>query len=506
MITFIDSLLNRITMYRLVFYYLILLLAIAAVFGYFGILPYSPLAIIFSSVFLVVVAWATNGLFANAFHAQPNVESPYITALILALIITPVAPTNAGGVAFLLWAGIWAMASKYMFAVNKKHLFNPAAFAVALTAITINQSASWWVGGNLPLLAFVLIGGLLVARKIQRFDLALAYLGTAAATIVLTSSVFDPLSTLQKVALHTPIFFFAFIMLTEPLTTPPTRRLRIAYGALVGALFAPAIHIGSIYSTPELALLVGNVFSYVVSPKGKFMLKFEEKKRVGDDIYEFIFKTPQPLRFAPGQYMEWTLAHAHADSRGNRRYFTIASSPTEPRLRLGVKFYEPSSSFKKALQAMEPGATILGGQFAGDFTLPSDKKKKLVFIAGGIGITPFRSMVKYLSDQNEQRDAVLLYSNRNAEEIAYREVFDEAEAKIGMKTVYAITDLKAKLPLDGHRGRIDRTFIEREIPDWRERMFYLSGTHAMTTVFKRTLREMGVPARNVKTDFFPGFA
>ncbi len=297
MITFIDSLLNRITMYRLVLYYLILLLAIAAVFGYFGILPYSPTAIIFSSIFLVVVAWVANGLFAHAWNAQPNVESVYITALILALIITPVAPTNAGGIAFLLWAAIWAMACKYMLAIGKKHLFNPAAFAVALTALTINQSASWWVGGNLPMLAFVLVGGLLVTRKIQRFDLVLAFFGTAAVTIVFTSSVFDPLSTLQKVILHTPIFFFAFIMLTEPLTTPPTRSLRIAYGALVGVLFAPAIHIGSIYSTPELALLVGNIFSYVVSPKRKFMLKLKEKQQVSTEHLRFCFQNGSRASF-----------------------------------------------------------------------------------------------------------------------------------------------------------------------------------------------------------------
>lgn len=506
MITFIDGLLNRITMYRLVLYFLIVLLAVAAIFGFFGMLPYNPIAVIFSSLFLVVAAWAANGIFAKAFDAHPNVESAYITALILALIITPVMPTDAGGVVFLLWAAIWAMACKYILAINKKHLFNPAAFAVALTSLTMNQSASWWIGGNLPMLAFVLVGGLLVTRKIRRFDLALAFFATAAVTIVFTSSVFDPLSTLQKVALHTPIFFFAFIMLTEPLTTPPTRPLRVVYGALVGVLFAPAIHVGSLYSTPELALLAGNVFSYLVSPKGKFMMKLKEKNHVSDDIYDFVFKTEKPFSFSPGQYMEWTLAHARADGRGNRRYFTIASSPTEANLRLGIKFYEPSSSFKKALHELPPGGTILGGQLAGDFTLPRDKTKKLIFIAGGIGITPFRSMVKYMADKGEVRDAVLLYSNRTAEEIAYRDVFDEAAARIGMKTVYTVTDPGATLPPGGRTGRIDRALIEREVPDWRDRLFYISGTHAMTTAFKKTLREMGVPRGNIKTDFFPGFA
>jgi len=67
-------------------------------------------------------------------------------------------------------------------------------------------------------------------------------------------------------------------MITEPLTTPPTRRGRVAYGALVGALFAPAIHIGAIYSSPELALLVGNIFSFIISPKGNVFLPTEKRR------------------------------------------------------------------------------------------------------------------------------------------------------------------------------------------------------------------------------------
>jgi glycine betaine catabolism B len=499
----IDRFLNNITMYRLVMYYLIILLAIAAVFGAFGILPYNPVAIIFSTLFLLIVAWMANGLLAHIFKAQPNVESVYITALILALIITPGMPTNLATVSFLAWAAVLAMASKYIFTIDKKHIFNPAAFAVVVTALAFNQFASWWVGGNLPLMAFVVVGGLLVLRKIQRFDLALSFFVVALVGDIVTHASLDPLTTIQKALVHTPLFFFASIMMTEPITTPPTRDGRIAYGALVGALFAPAVHVGSIYSSPELALLVGNVFSYVISPKGKKVLALKEKKEVGAGIYDFSFQynsaTEKKISFRPGQYLEWTLGHAKPDGRGNRRYFTIASSPAENEVHLGVRFYEPSSSFKRTLLAMKPGDTIIAGQLAGDFTLPRDPQKKLAFIAGGIGITPFRSMVKDLMDRGEKRDATLFYSNRTREEIAYREVFDEAWRTIGMRTVYVTTG-------DGASGRIDGEMIKKELPDYRERMFYISGTHAMTNAFKKTLREMGVPRTQIKTDFFPGFA
>lgn len=496
----VDRFLNSITMYRLVMYYLIVLLAVAALFGAAGILPYSPAAIAFSSIFLVIVAWVVNGICAALMKVPANSESVYITALILALIITPGMPTDTATVIFLAWAAVLAMASKYVFTVDKKHIFNPAAFAVAVTALTFGQTASWWIGGNLPMMAFVIVGGALVLRKVQRFDLALTFLAFALVSDVVTHAAFDPVSTIGQALVHTPLFFFASIMLTEPMTTPPTRARRLAYGALVGAIFSPFIAVGALNSSPELALLVGNVFSFIMSPKDKRVLTLTKKEEAAHGISHFTFTPDKPLSFRPGQYLEWTLGHAKVDGRGNRRYFTIASSPTEDTLQLGVKFYDPSSSFKRALLALKPGDTIMAGQLAGEFTLPRDPSVKLAFIAGGIGITPFRSMVKDLVDRGEKRDAVLFYSNRNADEIAYRDVFDDARAKLGMKTHYVITGDAAV------GSRIDAEMFRRELPDYRERMFYLSGTHAMTNAFAHTLHEMGVPRAHVKTDFFPGFA
>jgi ferredoxin-NADP reductase len=508
MLTFVDRWLNRITMYRLVMYFLMILVAIAIIFGAVHILPYAPLSLILSSLVILITCWIANTVIANALGAQPNSESVYITALILALIITPVSfhPINYGGIFFLIAASVFAMASKYLLAIKKKHIFNPAAIAVVLTGLLFNQYASWWVGGNLPLLAFVLIGGLLITRKLRHFDLVITFMVAATFSILATRSFMAPLTTIESIFLHTPVFFFAFIMLTEPLTTPPRQALRILYGGVVGLLFAPAIHLGPLYSTPEMALVVGNIFSYAVSPKGKRMFALKEKKEMGTDLYDFSFASDGALKFQPGQYMEWTLGHKGVDGRGNRRYFTIASSPTERELKLGVKYYDPPSSFKKNLLRMEQGDTIMGGQLSGDFTLPKDPRTKLVFIAGGIGITPFRSMVKYLSDQREKRNIVLLYSNRSAEEISYREVFDEAAKTIGLRTVYAITGTGQTFPSDAYRGRIDEKLIAKIVPDRSERMFYISGTHAMVSAMEKLLKDMGIQGDHIKTDFFPGFA
>ncbi len=502
----IDDFLNKITMYRLVLYYLTGLFLIALLFSIFGILPYAPLALLYSLALLLVVCVLMNLVFARIFAVAANVESTYITAFILALIITPVAMSDIHGGLFLVWAGVWAIASKYIFAIDRKHIFNPAAFAVALTAFTIGRSASWWIGGSTPMIFFVILGGVLVVRKIRHVDLMIAFFATALLSVAIFARAgIDPIETIQKALVHSPIFFLAFVMLTEPLTTPPTRKLRILYAGLVGILYAPAVHFGGIYSTPELALLVGNVFSYCVSPKGKLLLRLKEINNIASGTEEYVFATPVIPHFTPGQYMEWTLGQKHVDSRGNRRYFTIASSPTENVIRLGVRMYPNASTFKSTLSTLKLGDTLIAGELAGDFAMPKDPNKKLVFIAGGIGVTPYRSMVKYLLDKNEKRTITLLYSNKTKEEITYKELFDEAVDKLGMKSVYTITDSVPSV-WKGRAGFINRSMIEEEVPDFKERIFYISGPQAMVAAFKNILEEMGLSSAQIKTDFFPGFA
>ncbi len=486
MIKFIDDLLNSITMYRLMLYCLIFFLVVAAVLSFFNLLPFNFKSVFFSVSVLIVVCWIANRVFAKVFKVPTNVESVYITALILSLIITPVKDFH--DITFLFWAGILAVSSKYILAINRKHIFNPAAFAVFLTSITINQSASWWVG-TAWMTPFVLVGGLVVVRKIRKFSLVLSFLAISLIIILWNISLKegDILALIQRIILDTPILFFAFIMLTEPQTTPPTKRLQMIYGGLVGLLFT---------FTPETALLLGNIFSYLVSPKEKLLLHLKQKVQIAKDTYDFIFGPDKKLSFLPGKYMEWTLGHKNPDSRGNRRYFTLAASPTEDNLRIGVKFYPESSSFKKRLLQMRSGEEIIASQLAGDFTLPKDPSKKLGFMAGGIGITPFRSIIKYLVDKGERRDIVLIYSNKTAQDIAYQEVFNQAFQKFGMKTVYVLTE-KGSL--------VDEQIIRKEVPDYAERTFYISGPHSMITAFEKTLKEMGVSGNQIKVDFFPGY-
>lgn len=354
---------------------------------------------------------------------------------------------------------------------------------------------------------FVLIGGLLLVRKIRREDLIFSF---AIATII-TVAVFtitkngNLVHSLRTLFLESSFLFFGFVMLTEPLTTPPTKQLQIIYGALVGIMIAPQFHVGSIYLSPEQALVIGNIFSYFVSPKGKFMLRLKETVQLSPDMMDFVFTPDHPMKYTPGQYMEWTLPHHHPDARGTRRYFTLASSPTEDTLRLGVRFSEKGSSYKNLLHQLDANTPVLAGQLAGDFVMPKNPQQPLAFIAGGIGVTPFRSMVKYLLDTNQPRPITLLYSARTAASFVYTDVFNEAQTRIGLKPIYVLSD---EQPADwtGRLGMIDGPLVQETIPDYLKTTFYISGPQPMVQGIKNTLRSIGVPTEHIKTDFFPGLA
>jgi len=126
----LDRFLDGITMYRLVLYELLLYIGVAIVLSLFHFFSFSALSLIFSTFLLLMVCWVTNTIFSKVFEAPTNVESVYITALILALIITPLRSLH--DVPLFFWAAVLSMASKYIFALRKKHLFNPVSGQLCL--------------------------------------------------------------------------------------------------------------------------------------------------------------------------------------------------------------------------------------------------------------------------------------------------------------------------------------------------------------------------------------
>lgn len=495
-------------MYRLTLYFLIGILLYSVVLSTLSFLSFNPLEILGSVVLTLTSSYASNKLFAKLFNATTNIESVLITALILSLIISPKLSANW---TFLIGASIFAMAVKYFPVVEKRHVFNPAAGAVlAIALLSSEHTASWWVGTPLLFIP-VLIGGLALVRKIRREDLFYSFLTTYVLLVggfsfFRSGAISDIFTNLQSSFLKTSVLFFGTVMLTEPLTSPATKKMQKLYAIFVGILFAtPQMRILGLILTPEQALIAGNIFSFFSTPNYRLSLHLLVNKRLSPDVHLFAFKPVDKFTFKPGQYMEWTLPHKNMDSRGSRRYFSLASSPTETTPMLLVKFYNPSSSYKKAMLPLFENQKIIATSLAGDFTLPKNKTKKLAFIAGGVGIAPFRSMIKYLLDTNETRDLVLIFINKQVEDILFSDLFTQAQA-IGLRTHYVLTKTEA-VPDNwtGEVGYVKDDTIQRLIPDYMSRTFYVSGPQLMVQNLEKTLRNIGVSRKKIKTDFFPGY-
>lgn len=302
----IDTFLDSITMYRLVLYGLFVLILISYILSFFNLLPFSVIDITLNLAVILVVCYLTNKIFALIFRTTTNYESFFITALILELILLQKSDLTNLSISAL--AGFVAIASKYVLAINKKHLFNPAGVALVALGLMGMGNAFWWVG-SFNLMPFTIILSLLVIRKLRRFHMTIPFIICA----VLVSSIFNlknDLSLIHSIAFmfgSGPIIFFAGIMLTEPLTSPGIKKNRIVYGALTGLLYGSQFSFGPLYSSPELALILGNLFSYIVSPKQKLFLNLQKNLKIAPDIYDFIFENKNKFYFKPGQYLEWTV-------------------------------------------------------------------------------------------------------------------------------------------------------------------------------------------------------
>jgi len=482
----IDGFNDRFTSYRLMLYYLLALTGWGVIGGIFHQIPYNWYQILYSAAFLIAVCWVCNRALSRLLKIPANKESDLISALILALIMAPA--TNGHAWAALAVAGVVAMASKFIVTVYKSHIFNPAAAGAYIAGITLHQYAVWWVGTKF-MVPVVLIGGILIMRKMKRFTMVAAFFAVFLLWQIFGVSGGAHVHYLWSVIISTQLLFFGYVMLTEPQTSPTAIDKYLPYALIVGILYS----VTRIGVSPEAALLIGNLAAFIIAPKRRYAVKFSHKVREADGIYSYFFKHPPKFSYGAGQYMEWTIPRLKTDSRGNRRYLTISSSPTEQDLMFTVKHPpEKPSAFKQKLDELEPGDTILASYLAGSFSLPKDTSKKLAFLAGGVGITPFRSMVKYLVDSGEKRDVALLYSAASPAELAFGGLFKKAEAN-GLSVGF-LTD-----------RRIDRPTIATFVPDYAERIFYVSGPYGFVKAIESSLIKMGLPPSQIKTDYFPGY-
>jgi glycine betaine catabolism B len=503
----LDRATGSITMYKLVLVSLGSIAVIALVLSLVGQLSAGPLDLLASAAVATVATNGTNWAIAKALRIAPHLESSMITALLIFFVMGP--ELDPIGLASIALAGVVASASKYLLAIRGRHVFNPAAvgvFVVTLIAFAGVEGfgyAKWWVGTPFLLLP-VAIAAFLVLYRTQRLTMGVVFLVVAAASVVLRYVVAgsSPADALQYVLLSSPAVFFAGFMLSEPLTLPPRRWQQLAEAGVVALLFTVPFSIGLVTSTPQVALLVGNLLAFVVGQRRGIRLSYLGKKQLGATTWELAFQPARPVRFLPGQYMELTIPHRRADFRGSRRYFSIASAPTDDGpITFALTVPAKSSSFKQALLDLEPGATVHGTGVGGDFALPRDASEPLLLVAGGIGITPFASQLAHATERGEKRDVVVVYATSTAGELPYRELLETSGARV---VLYGPEP--ASLPAGwqyGGEGRVTGERLAQAVPDAATRRAYVSGPPALVNDLRRALRSQG--ARRVHADYFSGY-
>ena len=212
-----------------------------------------------------------------------------------------------------------------------------------------------------------------------------------------------------------------------------------------------------------------------------------------NDTFSFIFAPEQTLQWKAGQLLRYVLKHANPDDRGVERFFSIASAPHEKHVMVTTRFASKSSSFKKALRKLRPGDAIEAHDLEGDFVV-DDAEKTFVFIAGGIGITPFRAILLDLDHNKKPLNVQLLYANRD-NDFPYRKELDALRTRhLEFRIDYVVSP-----------NRIDEKSISQLVPDIEEPMLYVSGPEPMVESMDEILKKIGIPEERIKNDFFPGY-
>lgn len=227
------------------------------------------------------------------------------------------------------------------------------------------------------------------------------------------------------------------------------------------------------------------------------------KQEIAKDTLQVTFETPDSFTFKPGQYCFVSLINPpYPDDRGNRRHFSIVNSPNEKGI-ITIATRLRDSGFKRSLKELPAGTEVSLGPIAGVFTLPEGQSKPLVLIAGGIGITPFMSMLQFIKEESLEYKITLIYSNRDQSSTAFLdEIYALSKSLPNLKLILTMTE---DTYWQGEKRRIDAKFIKDYFPNVNANLYMVVGPPAMVEAVEKALIEAKVRGENIKTENFTGY-
>jgi ferredoxin-NADP reductase len=229
----------------------------------------------------------------------------------------------------------------------------------------------------------------------------------------------------------------------------------------------------------------------------------KEKREVAKGTLMVTFELESDeVDWTPGEYF-WVelLDPPYDDEKGARRHITVVTSPTEGVLGLATRIRD--SAFKKSLVEMREGSAVDVEQPKGSFVLPEDTSQRYAFVAGGIGITPFRSMLRYIADKDLDYDITLVYSNRDVESTAFLDELKELESVVPRcRVIFTMTDDPS---WEGDTRMLDAEVLRDLLGDLESFHFMIAGPPPMAKSVEGSLLEAGLSEDQVQSDSFSGY-
>lgn len=498
----VDTVLGRVSGYRLVTLTLLVVLGAAAALGHLGLLDVDPVAVAATAAAASLGTLLTSLLGGAVSGVRPHAESSLVTGLLLACVVWPT--TTVDG---LLGAGLVGAAaglSKVLVRARGRHLLNPAAAGLLVGGLGIAPvlgvgAPVWWVAT--PVLApVVLLTGALVVRRTATAGVAALYVA-AYATVTLPRLVLGgvaPVDAAATVALSHPVLLAGLFMVVEPLTQAPRRTPRLVVAALAGGLAGLPFAVGGLSTSPELAIVVGNLVTAVVAAPRALRLEVVGHATPGPGAHEVRMRPLRPLRWRPGQWVELDVGRARPDGRGRRRVFSLVpAGPDAVAVAFSVR--DRPSAFKRALMDAPPGTRVRATAVGGDFLLPADPTVPVVLVASGIGVTPFVAHVEHAGP----RDMVLVLVCPTGMPPPYARRLARTRARVLVVSPEPVPGLPPRWTW--YRGsRLTAAALASVMSDLPWRTGYVCGPPDLVRRARAVLREAGV--RRVRTDTFTGYA
>ena len=238
----------------------------------------------------------------------------------------------------------------------------------------------------------------------------------------------------------------------------------------------------------------------------KYETTLASSEAVAEGTMAFHFRKPADFTFKPGQSMNVSLVDPpETDAKGNARTFSIVSAPHETELVIATRMRD--TAFKRVLKTMPASGRVGLRGPAGLFTLDPADARPAVFLAGGIGVTPFVSILRDAAHSGLARDLWLFYSNRRPEDAAFLDELMALPARNPrFRFVGTMVEMdKSSRPWSGERGFLDRAMLERHLKHLAPRVYYIAGPPGLVEAMQKMLVGTGVTEDAIHTDEFFGY-